>query len=103
MIKDFESQLSDHERKLKEFEIQNDSLDREIEGLLDHCNVTEHQLTTYVTSPEHFTNDQWETMKAERKKLDDALALKLACITDLKKKKKAQDDRLVAPHWLFVR
>lgn len=103
MIKDFESQLSDHEKKLKEFEIQNDSLDREITDLLDHCNVTEHQLTAYVTSPEHFTNDQWETMQQERKKLDDALALKLSCITDLKKKKKAQEERIVAPHWLFVR
>lgn len=103
MIKDFEIQLSDHERKLKEFEIQNETLDREIEGLLDHCNVTEHQLTAYVSSPEHFTNDQWETMKAERKKLDDALALKLSCITDLRKKKKSQEDLIVPPHWLFVR
>ncbi len=103
MFKNSETQLFDHEKKLKEFEIQNDTLDQEIAGLLEHCQVTEHQLTTYVSNPEYFTPDQWETMKQERKKLDDALALKLSCIADLRKKKKTQDERLVAPHWLFVR
>lgn len=103
MFKCFESQLADHERKTKELEIQNDSLDREIADLLDHCNVTEHQLTAYVTNPDHFSSDQWDTLKLERKKLDDALSLKLACITDLKKKRKVSDERIVAPHWLFVR
>lgn len=103
MFKDPENQLSDHEKKAKEFEIQNDTLDREIGDLLNHCNVTEQQLTTYVSSPEYFTPEQWETMKAERKKLDDALMLKLQCIADVRKKRKAQSERIVAPHWLFVR
>lgn len=98
-----ENQYIELERKYKELEIQNDNLDREIADLLDYCNVTEKQLTTYVSSPEYFSESQWETLKKERKRMDDALALKLSCIPNPAKKKKAQQERYVAPHWLFVR
>ncbi len=100
---DIDSQITDHEKRSIELTIQNDSLDLEIAGLLTHCKVTEKQLTTYVTTEKNFTESQWETMKKERKRLDDALETKLASIPNLAKKKKAQSERFVAPHWLFVR
>lgn len=103
MQKNLDSQIVDHEKIAKELEIQNDSLDKEIASLLDHCKVTEQQLTTYVSSPEYFTESQWETLQTERKKMDEALLLKLACIQNPAKKKKRQEERIVAPHWLFVR
>lgn len=96
--------MIDHERKLKELEIQNESLDREISHFLAECNVTEKQLTTYVSSREYFTDSQWDTLQKERKKMDDALQLKLACIPKLSKKKKAEQEKIiVSPQWLFVR
>lgn len=98
-----EKEISDLERKYKELEIQNENLDREISDLLVYCNVTEKQLTTYVSSPEYFSPTQWETMQKERKRIDDAFAIKLACIPNIAKKKKAQKERNVASHWLFVR
>lgn len=98
-----EMKLSELEKKHKEYEIQNDSLDREISDLLDYCKVTEAQLTAYITNPEHFTQDQWSTLQRERKQMDDALEMKLSCIPNIAKKKQAQKDLHVAPHWLFVR
>jgi hypothetical protein len=98
-----ENALINQERKSKELEIQNESLDQEIADLLRFCKVTEEQLTTYVSTPSYFTDAQWETLNLERKRLDDALDAKLACIPNPKKAKKAQQERHVAPHWLFVR
>ena len=98
-----EKETSDLERKTKELEIQNENLDREISDLLDYCNVTEKQLTTYVSSPEYFSVEQWETIQREKKRMDDALTQKLACIPNIAKKKKAQKERNVAPHWLYVK
>lgn len=102
-MRKLEQTLSDHEKKWKEMQIQNESLDQEIAALLNHCNVTEKQLTTYVSSPEYFTEAQWETINAEKKKIDDVFAEKLACIPDIAKKKQRQLERNVAPHWVLVR
>lgn len=99
-----EQQLLEHEMKQKELQIQNEALDVEIAALLAHCNVTEKQLTTYVSSPEYFTESQWETLAGEKKKIDQAFESKLACIPNLKEKQKKQKERSnVASHWLFVR
>lgn len=103
MPKELEFKLLDHEKKHKEFEIQNETLDREISELLTFCNVTENQLTTYVSSPEYFTPAQWDTLQHESKKMEESLQQKLACIPNLAKKKKVQQERIVSPHWLFVR
>lgn len=98
-----ENKIIELESKYKELEIQNENLDREISDLLNFCNVTEEQLTTYISSPENFSESQWETIQNERKRMDAALALKISCIPNPRKQKKAQQERLVAPHWLFVK
>lgn len=98
-----ENGMTQLEKRYQELEIQNENLDREISDLLAYCKVTEQQLTTYVSTPSYFSEAQWETLQKERKRMDDALALKIACIPNIAKKKKAQKERHVAPHWLFVR
>lgn len=98
-----DSQIIDHEKKTVELGIQNDSLDLEISDLLSSFKVTEKQLTSYLTTQNNFTQSQWETIKKEQERLNEALEAKLALIPDLQKKRKKQDERFISPHWLFVR
>lgn len=98
-----ENRLAELERKILETELQNESLDREIQTLLSEYNVLPEQLSLYVSNKENFTEKNWNELLAEKKQLDDKLTRTLDNLVSPKKRKKAQKERNVQPHWLFVR
>ena len=102
-IPDIEQQLIAVERKCNELEIQNDTLELGIQDLLQQCNVTEEQLSSYVSSPHYFSASNWKSLQEEKSKLENKLNQELASIVDPRKTKKSRQEILVPPHWLFVR
>lgn len=105
--KDLEQNLEQGTKKndtlLRQLLIRVDALDREIKMLLDELKITPEQVSTFLENPENFTPENWEELQTERKALDDKLKRELDNIRNPSKTKKAQTDRHVAPHWLYVK
>lgn len=98
-----ENRLAELERKIQECEVRNEGLDREIQTLLSEYNVSPEQLSFYVSKKENFSEKNWNALLAEKKQLDEKLNRTLDNLVSPKKRKKAQVERNVQPHWLFVR
>lgn len=101
--KSLEDRLTDLERKLQELAIQNETLDREIEGLLAFAEVTEEQLSAFVNNPEHFNDQNWQKLVEEKKRIDSKLTRELNNILNPAKSQQKRSDLNVPRHWLQVR
>lgn len=86
-------------KRIQELENKNLLLDLEIAALLKEQNVTEQQLSKYLSMKESFSDEQWETLAAERKRLDDKLAHDLSLI----QKKRNKNQERVQQHWIFTK
>lgn len=106
--------FKDSEQKLEQDVIKNeiavqqllihiDGLDREIKTLLSELNVTPAQLSAFISKEDNFTPENWQELHNQRKLLDEKLAKELNNVRDPRKVKKAQEDRNVQRHWLFVK
>lgn len=98
-----EQKITKNDLSIQELLIRIDVLDREIKTLLDELNVTPEQVSTFVSNKDYFTEDNWEELQSQRKQLDEKLALQKSSIRDPLKAKKAQAERNVGHHWLFVK
>lgn len=98
-----ENRLIEIARKAQELEFQNASLDEETGTMLAENNVTPEQLTTFISSPDNFTEDNWNTLQEEKKKREEKLARDLANVVDPAKKKKALKSLHLPSYALFVR
>lgn len=87
------------QKRIQELENKNLLLDLEVAALLKEQNVTEEQLTRYLSMKEAFSDEQWETLVAERKKLDDKLQHDLSLI----QKKRMKNKERVQQHWIFAK
>lgn len=86
-------------KRIQELENKNLLLDLEVAALLKEQNVTEEQLSKYLSMKETFSDEQWETLVTERKKLDDKLQHDLALI----QKKRIKSQERVQQHWIFTK
>lgn len=91
------------DKKIKEMCIQSEKLDRDIENYFKENNINPVEVALYLENKENFSDEEWEQIQEIRKTLDEKLNLNLANIKDPRKAKKSYNDRLVQPHWLYVR
>jgi hypothetical protein len=83
-------------RKLANLERENEKLDKGYQELLDEFSLTEEQLFYYLSHKEHFSDEEWETLNIERKKLETELLLKM-------KKKATTHSKDVQRHWIHAK
>lgn len=88
---------------LQQLLIRIDALEREAKVLLDELQVTPEQVTTFMANPDNFTPENWDELQEQRKTLEDKLKRDIDNIRNPSKTKKAQADRHVQRHWLFVK
>jgi hypothetical protein len=98
-----EQNSSKNDQLLHQLLIRVDALDREVKTLLDELKVSPEQISTFLENRDNFTPENWETLQQERKALDEKLKCELDNIRNPSKVKKAQADRHVARHWLYVK
>lgn len=98
-----EQLLEKHERATNELVLRMDALDREYSALMAELEVTPQQISTFLGNPSNFTEEQWEALQNQRKMLDEKLTTDINNIRNPIKTKKAQAERNVQNHWLFVR
>lgn len=84
------------DRKLKQLEQENQLLDEKFQSLLDEFDLTEEKLHYYLSNREHFSDEEWETLIVERKKMETHLLLEL-------KKKASTHSKEVQRHWIHTR
>lgn len=92
------------ERKLKEFSITSEKIDRECQSLLQNLSLTPEQLKEYMENPDNFNPALWENLQNEKKKMEEMLDLQMSVVKDPKKNRKKYSDRgKIKQNWIFVR
>ena len=100
---ELEAHLTKNALLIEELEIRIDALNRDVDTLFQELNVTPHQLSSCLSTPQNFSEDEWETVNNEKKKLNEKLLRELLNISNPKKTQAAYQSRNIQPHWLFVR
>lgn len=98
-----EDNLLDQEKKLQELLIQIENLDQASDKFLEELNVTEDQLTQFISNRHHFDEDTWATLSEQKKILDDKIETQLKSIHNPLKTKKTYKERRIQNHWLYVK
>lgn len=93
------------ERKMKEFALHLERLDRNYQQLLHDLALSADQVEENdIQNAENFPPDIWEELEKEKRQLEEQLDLDLKCIRDpFKLKQSFQEQGIVQQHWLFVR
>jgi chromosome segregation ATPase len=98
-----EEKAKQHELKLEALTLEFERLNQAVETFLDECQLTEEAVLRFNSTKEHFSEEAWEKLEQERKRLDEKLQKQLELIRNPHLAKKKYAERNVAPHWLFVR
>ena len=98
-----EDKIQSTEKKLTEFSICLNRLNREYQELLDTLSLTPEQLKEQEINND-IDSSVREHLQNEKKKLDEKLNLELENVIDACKTKKTNNDRAnIKQHWLFIR
>lgn len=100
---ELEKTINKHELAFQELVIKTDSLNQQVEELLEELNVSPEQLSAFIGNKDNFNEDNWQTIVKQRQELEDKLKRELANISNPLKNKKTYSERIVPQHWLFVR
>ena len=98
-----EQQLEKQQRRIQELELENEALNREIDGFLEEVGVSSQQISDYVHNQDNFSKEEWQRLQACSSDLEQKLQQKLENIADPRKNKKNYDERNIPQHWVFVR
>ena len=99
-----ESQSTKNDLTLQELLIRIDGLDRQVKAFMDEIDICPQQVSSYVNNPDNFTQENWEQLENQRKKLDEKLNVELRNIRNPKNAKREYSARAgVQQHWIFVR
>lgn len=98
-----EAHLQKNEKAIQELSIRIEALNKDIDELLNELQVTPDQLTMFIENKDNFSEENWSSLQAQRKTLDEKLLRELLNISNPKKTKETFKQLNVQPHWLFVR
>lgn len=98
-----ENHSENNNNKLHLLELQIEALDKEISQFITELKITPEKLTQFLENKNHFTPENWETLRHERKILEDKLQRNLKNIPNPRKTKKTYSERKVGSNWLFVK
>jgi len=87
-------------KAIKEISLRLERIEDEISSFYKEHNVSPQQLSHYLATPEHFSEEQWNTIQNLRKELEQRLQLD----QEKAEKKSTPPQKLtVQHHWLHVR
>jgi len=101
MFHDHFTSIQKNEKKEKELLLKNEAIDREVAALFP--NDILDKAANFTTNRENFSEEEWQKLDEERKKLDLQLRREIDNVSNPKEKEKRQKERNVSPNWLFVR
>lgn len=102
-VDELEQQIHKNALAINELGMRIENVDWHADELFKELNVSADQLAAFIENKDHFTEENWHALQQQRRALDEKLQRELANVRDPRKTKKAQAERYVAPHWLFVR
>lgn len=102
-VDELEKQIHKNALAINEMGIRIDTINRHADELFKELNVSSDQISAFIENKDHFTDENWQALNQKRHALDEKLQRELANVRDPRKVKKAQAERYVPPHWLFVR
>ncbi|MEX1012348.1 MAG: hypothetical protein WD595_02865 [Waddliaceae bacterium] len=85
MMQSIEQKILSTEKKIKELEIECETLSRDQKLLFEGFDITEEQLSAYLKNPENFTFEEQALLQEEKEKLDAKLKRNLDSIKDPRK------------------
>lgn len=98
-----EQLIDKQNRSTQELMLRIDALNREVNVLLEELQVTPEQISHHLANPDNFSPEHWEELQKQRQLLDEKLSRTLENVRDPIKTRKAQAERQIQNHWLFVR
>ncbi|EFB42844.1 hypothetical protein pah_c001o031 [Parachlamydia acanthamoebae str. Hall's coccus] len=100
-----EEKIQKNTFKIEELSIHIESIDRQINTLLEEeLKVTPEQLSQFIQTKDHFTEENWNQMQEEKARLSAKLETDLKSIRNPQQQQKRYAERaVVGNHWLFVR
>ncbi len=98
-----EQTIAKHDLSLQEILMRIDAMDREVKVLMEELKITPEQIAEFLANKDNFTPENWEELEKQRQKLSEKLRLEKEHVPNPQRTKKAQADRQVERHWLFVR
>lgn len=98
-----EDKIKQTEKKIKELELQNEALLREVEKYYKELQFSPEQIEQFFNDPAHFTPEGWEAFQHHRKEIEADLQTKINSISDPRKAKKNYESRNLPSYALFVR
>ncbi len=90
-------------KKLKELLLRIEKIDRDIEVFLHEQCIDSQEVVTRMNNRGNFTSKEVEEIEAAGKILNETLGINLSNIIDPRKTKKTYKERVVQPHWIYVR
>lgn len=98
-----DEKITENEKKIKDLKNRLESINFQSDSFFEELEVTEEQLSSFISDENNFTKENWDQLQKEKKKLDDKLNVELANIKNPLKSKKNLASLHVAQHWLHVR
>lgn len=100
---DLERNVNKNALALQELAIRIESLNDQVDELLNELDVSPEQLTAFVENKENFTEENWNHLLQQKEEWNKKLLLSLKNIRNPIEAKKKYAERRVEQHWLFVR
>ncbi|MFN4173911.1 MAG: hypothetical protein ACK4HV_02245 [Parachlamydiaceae bacterium] len=101
MFHDYLTSIQKNEKKEKELLLKNEAIDREIESILPKELLD--KVATFTSNETHFSEEEWQKLNEERKKLDLQLRREIDNILSPLEKARKQKERNISSNWLFVK
>lgn len=96
-----DNQIEKMQAGINQAEIAIESLQKQIDALMEHLEATPEAISTYLQDQKYFTDKDWKLLQEMKQQAYDKL--EQAKGRDVLAAKKKQAERNVSPHWLFVR
>src|SRR5688500_15975390 len=79
-LENLEAKLIRQEKALTEECIRNETLDKEVKSYLEEYNVTEQQLSHFITHRDNFSEQNWKDLQIAKKEIEAKLQTELQAI-----------------------
>ncbi|MBB64963.1 MAG: hypothetical protein CMO81_07845 [Waddliaceae bacterium] len=91
------------DKRIKELEIQNETLNKEMEEFERSLGIQFDQLASYAKDKENFTSEEWVFMEEYEKSLERKISCALENVIDKRKVEKARESLNIGQHWIPMR
>lgn len=95
--------LEKNESTYQELLAQVEDLQSKTKELFETLGICPEQFAAFVENPANFSEEEWNIIQVEKKKLDEKLNLSLSQVHDPVKTKKTFEELSQSRNWLFVR